>query len=193
MIMDKDRIMRVFYNMVSPVYDFFFGSRTPRVKQMRKHLVERLGLKYGDTVLEVSIGTGANLPFISKKIGPEGKIYGIDISEGMLKRCRMNAFKEKIMVELKLGNASRLPYKDNMFDAVLSFGGINFFSKKKKAIDEMVRVAKPGAKMVLGDEVFPLLKASEPPTKLLPKNVTGIKLGYEKVLAKFWVLEFRKK
>ncbi len=191
--MDSDKFIRVFYNIISPVYDIFFGPRIPGVESMRKRLVERLGLKYGDTVLEVSVGTGANLPYIYRRIGPEGKIHGIDISEGMLKKCRRNAYKEKIMAELRLGNADKLPYKDGIFDAVLCFGGINFFSEKKRAILEMVRVAKPGAKIVVGDEVFPFLNASRPPLKLLPENITGIKLSYERVLVKFWVLEFRKR
>ena len=46
----------------------------------------------------------------------------------------------------------RLPFKANSFDSVLHVGGINFFSEKKKAIDEMIRVARAGSKIVIADE-----------------------------------------
>jgi ubiquinone/menaquinone biosynthesis C-methylase UbiE len=55
-------------------------------------------------------------------------------------------------VELSLGKAEELPFRSDSFDSVFHIGGINFFSEKKKAIDEMIRVARPGAKIVIADE-----------------------------------------
>ncbi len=191
MIMDLNKLARIFYNLIVPLYDPFFGSGTPIVREMRQRLVERLDLKNGFKVLEVAVGTGANLSYIAKRIG-QGEIYGLDISEGMLARCRSNMRKEGIKARLVLGKAEDLPYRDNSFDAVLGFGAINFIPDKKKAIDEMIRVARPGAKIVMGDELFPFFDIFKPPMGLLPKGVRG-RLSYEKVLfATFWVVEFRK-
>ncbi len=54
--------------------------------------------------------------------------------------------------QLQLGNAEQLPYQDHTFDGVFHLGGINFFNDKKKAIEEMIRVAKPGARILICDE-----------------------------------------
>lgn len=55
-------------------------------------------------------------------------------------------------VELFLGNAEALPYRDNSFESVFHVGGINFFNDKRKAIEEMIRIAKPGARILIADE-----------------------------------------
>ena len=53
---------------------------------------------------------------------------------------------------LKDEKAEALPFKDNAFEATFHIGGINFFGDKKAAIDEMIRVAKPGTKVAVADE-----------------------------------------
>ena len=55
---------------------------------IRERAVRLLDLRAGQCVLEVGCGTGRNIPFLEAAVGPEGKIYGIDLSEGMLSRCR---------------------------------------------------------------------------------------------------------
>ncbi len=55
---------------------------------IRARAAERLGLKPGDRVLEVGCGTGRNLPYLVKAVGPEGRVYGVDLSDGMLARAR---------------------------------------------------------------------------------------------------------
>jgi len=191
--MDTNRIMRLFYNIVAPVYDLVFGARTSWSKAFRKSLVEKLDLKKGYSVLEVGIGTGANVPNMFDRIGKEGRIFGMDISESMLKKCKMNMEKEGIEVELKIGRAEDLPYENSSFDAVLQFGGINFFNDRKKAVQEMFRVAKPGAMIVIGDETIPFVKTYEPIIDALPKTAVGTKLSFDGRLIKFWVLDTSKK
>ncbi|HLB29282.1 MAG TPA: methyltransferase domain-containing protein [Dehalococcoidia bacterium] len=124
-------------------------------------------------------------------MGPTGRVYGLDISEGMLAQARKKLAALPYEVELLWGNAEDLPYPDNSFDAVLNFGALNFITDRKKAIDEMVRVAKPGAKIVLGDEtlardgllrdllspvVLTLIPRLRPPIDLVPR--TGAHLSY---------------
>lgn len=191
--MVSNRAARIFYDLVSPVYDYFFGSDTRYVRQMRERIVGRLGLKKGNRVLEVGVGTGANLPFIHEKTGSGGTISGVDISDGMLDRCRKNIRKWKIKADIRFGKAEKLPYPDDSFDAVLGFGAINFLADKRKAILEMVRVAKPGARIVMGDECFPFIGTPESALKLLPENVEDVNQGIEKVLVPFWIIGFKKK
>ncbi len=55
---------------------------------IRARAVDRLGLKPGERVLEVGCGTGRNLAHLVKAVGPEGRVYGVDLSDGMLARAR---------------------------------------------------------------------------------------------------------
>lgn len=102
-------------------------------------------------VLEVSIGTGANLPFLFELPGVR-EAHGIDVSLGMLRRCRRRCEQRGWDVDLALAQAEALPQRDASFDAVLHVGGINAFTDKEAALVEMVRVARPGACVVIADE-----------------------------------------
>lgn len=119
-------------------------------EQGRREVTDRLEPK-GGRVLEVSVGPGVNLPYLAGR-ADVGEIYGLDISVGQLKRCREYVANRGWDVQLQLGNAEQLPYLENTFDAVFHIGGINFFNDKKKAIEEMIRVAKPGTRVLIADE-----------------------------------------
>jgi ubiquinone/menaquinone biosynthesis C-methylase UbiE/uncharacterized protein YbaR (Trm112 family) len=119
-------------------------------EQARREVTDRLQ-PMGGRVLEVSIGPGVNLPYLVDRYDI-GEIFGLDISLGQLHRCREYVAHQGWNVQLQLGNAEQLPYLDNTFDGVFHIGGINFFNDKKKAIEEMIRVAKPGTRILIADE-----------------------------------------
>ena len=125
----------------------------------RNQVLDRLTPR-GGRVLEVSVGSGPNLPYLLDR--PDvGEVHGLDISIGQLRRCRALVRRRGWSVPLYLGTAEALPFADNAFDAVLHVGGINFFNDKARAIAEMVRVAKPGAHVVIVDEKERAAKAYE--------------------------------
>lgn len=123
----------------------FGGERKARTK-----ILDRLDLN-GGRILEVSIGSGDNLPYLFES-PTVGEVYGLDISAAQLARCRSFVTRRGWSVDLFLAMAEVLPFKAESFDTVFHIGGINFFSEKKKAIDEMIRVARPGSKIVIADE-----------------------------------------
>lgn len=142
-----------YYNRLAPFYALFtkvaflaFGGE----RKARMEILERLELNHG-RVLEVSIGPGVNLPYLFES-SQIGEVYGLDISAGQLTRCQNLLHKRNWSVELFLGNAEALPFKSAVFDSVFHIGGINFFNNKKQAINEMIRVAKPGTNIVIADE-----------------------------------------
>jgi ubiquinone/menaquinone biosynthesis C-methylase UbiE len=144
-----DHLFRWIYDRLSPFYDRLW-ARVP----LREQLVEMLALQKGDRVLETGVGSGINLAYIAERVGPSGFIAGIDISERMLELARAKAGGIPVTVELRAGNAVRLPYGDGSFDALLQFGGINFFSNRRAAIGEMVRVVRPGGRILIVDETI---------------------------------------
>jgi ubiquinone/menaquinone biosynthesis C-methylase UbiE len=107
-----------------------------------------LEIKPGDTVLETSVGTGLNYRLLPRDI----KRFGLDLSPEMLANCQANLCRWDMDAELFQGNAENLPFNDNSMDVVYHTGGINFFNDRAKAIREMIRVAKPGSRILIADE-----------------------------------------
>ena len=146
------------YNRLARWYDF--GERwIARLKygnsinKMRRSLMGELEWRQDCTALYVSIGTGTDLNHLPADIDPSAlDLTGADLSLGMLERCRNVWQKKAAGLDLVHCNAEDLPFADNMFDVVFHVGGINFFSDKQKAINEMLRVAKPGTKIMIADE-----------------------------------------
>lgn len=137
--------MAAFYDASTWLYALW--TRTGEVARRREYL-QHLEVERADRVLEVSVGTGANLELL-----PAGAwFFGLDISWGMLRRCRRRARRRGLRLELFQGAAERLPFRDRTFDSVLHVGGINFFSDRARAVTEMVRVARPGTRIVIVDE-----------------------------------------
>jgi ubiquinone/menaquinone biosynthesis C-methylase UbiE len=116
----------------------------------RREITDRLDPR-GGRVLEVSVGPGVNLPYLVNR--PDvGEIFGLDISLGQLQHCQEYLARRGWQVDLFLGNGEQLPFRYGSFDGVFHVGGINFFNNKKAAIEEMVRVARPGARILIADE-----------------------------------------
>jgi ubiquinone/menaquinone biosynthesis C-methylase UbiE len=141
-----DRFTRVYFLLNNVAFFFLGGTR----KSRKEEIIDRLEF-IGGRMLEVSLGPGINLPYLFEAPG-EIDAYGLDISLGQLHHCQDFCRKRGLEVDLFLGTAEALPLKDDAFEATFHIGGINFFDDKKAAVDEMVRVAKPGTKVAIADE-----------------------------------------
>ena len=161
----------------------------------RVKAIDHLNLKPGHHVLEVSVGTGANLPLMARHLGPAGRPIGLDISRAMLDMCRRKVRRHALAFDLIEGEAAHLPFAGQVFDAVFHHGGIAEFGDKKRAIEEMMRVARPGAKIVICDPGVPpdrrlplvsrlLLRlnppgyAQEPPLDSIPPQARNVHLTW---------------
>ncbi len=197
---------QAFYDRIAPGYDLAeaFYRTILRRPDFRREIVAELEVAAGMRVLEVGVGTGANLRYLPNDID----FYGLDLSWGMLRRCRRNLRKWRRKAHLFHGQASRLPFRAEVFDCVFQLGGINFFSDPDRAIREMIWVAKPGTKIVIADETEkvvkehyqknPLTRASFPPgtnvrcpMDLVPEDMEEIR-AREVADGKLYVLTFRK-
>jgi ubiquinone/menaquinone biosynthesis C-methylase UbiE len=115
-----------------------------------------LEAKPGDSVLETSVGTGLNFKYL-----PHGvTLSGLDLSPEMLARCQNNLRRWQMDADLYVGNAESLPFADSSFDVVFTCGGFNFFSDRAKALREMIRVARPGAHLMIEDETEEYVKST---------------------------------
>ena len=149
---------RGFYNRIAGIYDasmwLFAQVAGGGEEHFRREYLRELEIPDGGRVLEVSTGTGANLPFLPATAA----FFGLDLSWGMLKRCQRNMRRRHIEAELILGNAEELPLRDETFDVVFHVGGINAFNDRAGALCEMVRVARSGTKILIVDETAKMME-----------------------------------
>ncbi|PNX49817.1 MAG: hypothetical protein BV457_00320 [Thermoplasmata archaeon M9B1D] len=155
----KNRISRVtrskndaqlFYSQISRLYDFSEGFFEKKYIQMG---LERLSVKKGDVVLEIGVGTGKSVIEFAKLVGDSGKVYGVDISEGMLDVTRMKLKKQGLLerVELLNKDAVSLSFKDNFFDKIFMSFTLELFDTPDipKVLSECFRVLKKGGRIVI--------------------------------------------
>ncbi len=97
----------------------------------------------GDVVLDIGCGAGLDLYFASKKVGEKGKVYGVDISEEMVKKARSNMQQLNLNnVGVKLAHSDNIPLEDESIDVVTSNGIYNLSPDKKAVLKEAYRVLK---------------------------------------------------
>jgi SAM-dependent methyltransferase len=116
-------------------------------RRARDVVLRRLPNSPGLSLLDVAIGDGVYTSWLR----PDWSIVGVDVSTTQLAACRRRNCGRDL--RLVLGEAEDLPFRDREFDAVLSNGGFNHFNDPEAALREMARVAKPGAPVVIADEL----------------------------------------
>jgi ubiquinone/menaquinone biosynthesis C-methylase UbiE len=155
----QDQQARAFYDGRAEAYDnnlhLTFKTHHEDEQKLRNEFIDSLELRPSHRVLEVAAGTGRDSEIIAGRLGPQGQLCLSDIAVGMLERCRQRLSATDVPAAYCVSNASYLPYPDKYFDAVYSFGGLGEFSDIKRALAEMVRVSRIGARIVVGDESMP--------------------------------------
>jgi ubiquinone/menaquinone biosynthesis C-methylase UbiE/uncharacterized protein YbaR (Trm112 family) len=199
------------YDWFSLIYRLFskvaFACIGVNEETGRREITDRLD-PHGGRVLEVSIGPGVNLPYLIGRPDVD-EMFGLDISPGQLRRCQEYVRRKRWSVDLFLANGEQIPFQDGTFKGVLHVGGINFFNDKKAAIDEMIRVASLGARILIADEtekgalgyekILPGFKGSfkgkrtrvDPPFNLVPDEMQEKRI-FEVWKGWFYCIEFRK-
>jgi phosphatidylethanolamine/phosphatidyl-N-methylethanolamine N-methyltransferase len=131
------------YDRWAPVYDLVFGGVFSKGRRAAILATNSIGGR----VLEVGVGTGISLP----QYGPNLRIFGTDISEGMLRkaRARVADFRLKNVEGLAVMDAEKLEFPDASFDVVMAQYVVTAVPNPEAAMDEFARVLRPGGEIIL--------------------------------------------
>jgi demethylmenaquinone methyltransferase/2-methoxy-6-polyprenyl-1,4-benzoquinol methylase len=138
--------VRAMFDRIAGVYDVMNSVMTAGMHhRWRERAADLARLPAGGRALDVATGTGDLAFELESRVGTSGEVIGSDFSEGMLDLAR----KKGTGVRFEWGNALELAYPDDSFDAATVGFGARNFSDLKRGLGEMVRVVKPGGRVVV--------------------------------------------
>jgi demethylmenaquinone methyltransferase/2-methoxy-6-polyprenyl-1,4-benzoquinol methylase len=150
----------------------------------RKHILKKMGLTPGQSVLDVAIGTGLVAQEIQKLIQPGGVLVGLDPSPGMLAEA-----KRKLDIETIEGYAESIPLEDGRFDVLTMGYALRHVESLDQAFSEYLRVLKPGGKACLMEISRPKGRIGRFFAKIYISKVVPVLarlLGEKKGVSKLW-------
>jgi demethylmenaquinone methyltransferase/2-methoxy-6-polyprenyl-1,4-benzoquinol methylase len=142
------------FDRIAGLYDRMNGLMTAGMHhRWRRRAADLAAVPYGGSALDVATGTGDLALELARRVGPDGEVIGTDFSTRMLELARAKAAAPGLQVagglRFEFANALELPYLDGAFDAAtVGFGARNFASLQRGLV-EMVRVVRPGGRVVV--------------------------------------------
>ena len=167
------RLIRRIYPFPAPAFiGRFLDSDLRRKMQPPQLMLDRSGIQAGQMVLELGCGSGAYTTFASKRVGPQGKVYALDIQEGMLQQLKgkldqSNDQSASVIVPVQ-GSATKLPFEDGTLDIVYLVTVLMEIPNRENALSEIYRVLKPGGSLAITEFL---------PDPDYPSRKTVLKLG----------------
>jgi len=169
MVLIGVRILRRFVHFPAPFFvGYFLDSDLRRGMQPPGKLLKRSGIERNMSVLEIGCGSGGYTTFAARQVGEQGRLYALDIQARMLRQLEAKLAKEENRdihnVELVLGSATDLSFKDKSLDLVLLITVLEEIPDRRRALQEIMRVLRPEGMLAvtefLPDPDYPLRRTT---------------------------------
>jgi ubiquinone/menaquinone biosynthesis C-methylase UbiE len=138
------------------------ANALPEYPGIRSGLVDAMGPLAGKRVLEIGCGAGDDARELSRIVGPRGHVIGVDFSEAMVEAARRRSLGFPGSVEFVQGDARKLEVADNSVDAVYAKLILMHCADIEAAIDELVRITRPGGRIAAYDIDFDTVIVEHP-------------------------------
>ncbi|HSG47194.1 MAG TPA: methyltransferase domain-containing protein [Longimicrobiales bacterium] len=113
----------------------------------------RADLRPGETVLDLGSGAGLDAILAARQVGPGGTVIGVDMNATMRARAAEHGRQAGVDVDWREGTMEAIPAEDASVDVILSNGVLNLSFRKRRVMEEMYRVLKPGGRISVTDIV----------------------------------------
>ena len=163
--LEKTELVKNVFNSVADQYDFMNDLMSFGLHRIWKNIaIMHSGVKKGHKVLDVAAGSGDLTQRLIERVGEEGRVVSVDISQPMLnKSIRHMVDKGYIKnVDYTLCNAETLPFQDQYFDCVSISFGLRNIARISSSLRSMFRILRPGGKILI-------LEFSQPSSKTLKR------------------------
>lgn len=131
---------------------FLAATTLGRTAELRARSVEALDPTEGESVLDLACGPGVNFERLASPVGPDGRVVGVDYSRGMVRQARATTRERgDDRIAVVRGDAERLPFPDDQFDAAYSSLSVSAMPNAERAIEEAYRVLRPGGRFLVLD------------------------------------------
>jgi ubiquinone/menaquinone biosynthesis C-methylase UbiE len=158
------------------------GNALEDIKSVKRVMLAQLELHDGVSLLDVGCGTGDDVWDLARVVGPRGRVVGVDVSSAMIAEAKKRHATSELPVEFVEGEAQDLAFPEASFDRCRTERMLMHLNDPECALAEMVRVTRPGGKVVVfdfdWDTVFADSPYKETTRKLVHAFSDGIKHGW---------------
>jgi len=142
--------VRRMFDRIAPRYDLLNRLMTAGLdRRWRELAADAAGLAPGGRVLDCCSGTGDLALALARRVGPQGEVVALDFSERMLARAREKLARAPAPTRVVAADALALPFPDGHFDAATVAFGVRNLADLDAGIGELVRVVRPGGRVVI--------------------------------------------
>jgi len=141
------------------------------VKRYKKKTYQLLNIANGSSVLDIGCGTGDDVLAMAELVGPNGKVVGIDKSKSLIEEANDRSNLEQVPVQFQIGDVHKLDFADNTFDGCRADRVFQHLQDRHQALSEMIRVTRPGGRIVVFDPDWDTMIVEAPDRDLTRKII----------------------
>lgn len=121
------------------------------VNRYKKKSYQLLKISSGSSVLDIGCGTGDDVLALAELVGPKGKVIGLDNNKSMIEKANQRSKQKQLSAQFRVGDIQRLDLADNTFDGCRADRLFMHLRDRQQALSEMIRVTRPGGRIVVID------------------------------------------